>query len=48
MVHHEMLDSNRLALALVGVALMPASGFWLLLPPVCAILLRKPRPLALS
>ena len=28
-------------LGLAGVALMPASGFWLLFPPALALLLRQ-------
>jgi hypothetical protein len=35
------LGWSLLVLALVGVSLMPASGFWLALPPAIAILLRK-------
>ncbi|NJL42833.1 MAG: hypothetical protein HC935_04625 [Pseudanabaena sp. SU_2_4] len=31
-----------LALAIVGVTLMPASGFWLVFPPAIAVLVRKP------
>lgn len=31
-----------LALALLGVALMPASGFWLAFPPALAVLIGKP------
>jgi len=32
---------SLLALAIVGVALMPASGFWLVFPPAVAALMRK-------
>lgn len=37
------LGWGLLALALVGVALMPASGFWLAIPPALAVLVRKGR-----
>ena len=30
-----------LAMAVVGITLMPASGFWLLFPPAIAVLLKK-------
>jgi hypothetical protein len=33
-----------LALAVLGVVLMPASGFWLIFPPCIAILLKKSHP----
>lgn len=36
------LGWSTLGLAILGVALMPASGFWLAFPPAIAILLRKP------
>jgi len=32
---------NLLALTILGILLMPASGFWLIFPPVIAILLTK-------
>ena len=35
------LGWSLLALALFGVLLMPASGFWLAFPPAIAVLLRK-------
>lgn len=35
------LGWSLLALALLGVLLMPASGFWLAFPPAIAVLLRK-------
>lgn len=35
------LGWSLLALGLVGVSLMPASGFWLTFPPAVAILLRR-------
>jgi hypothetical protein len=38
------LGWTLLALALLGVVLMPASGFWLAFPPAVAVLLRKPDP----
>jgi hypothetical protein len=31
-----------LAMTVIGVVLMPASGFWLAIPPALAILLQKP------
>ncbi len=37
------LGWSLLALCVLGVVLMPASGFWLAFPPALAILLRKPR-----
>lgn len=37
------LGWSLLALAVLGVVLMPASGFWLAFPPAIAVLLRKPR-----
>ena len=37
------LGWSLLALVALGVALMPASGFWLAIPPAVAILLHKPR-----
>ena len=37
------LGWSLLALSVLGVVLMPASGFWLAFPPALAILLRKPR-----
>lgn len=36
------LGWSLLALALLGVLLMPASGFWLALPPAFALLRRRP------
>ena len=36
------LGWSLLALSILGVVLMPASGFWLVLPPALAIFLRKP------
>lgn len=36
------LGWSLLALSVLGVVLMPASGFWLAFPPALAILLRKP------
>lgn len=36
------LGAGLLALALLGIALMPASGFWLALPPALALLRRGP------
>lgn len=38
------LGWGLLALSLLGIVLMPASGFWLLLPVVWALL--RPRPVA--
>ncbi len=35
------LGAGLLALALLGIVLMPASGFWLALPPAIALLLRR-------
>lgn len=35
------LGWSLLALCILGVVLMPASGFWLAFPPALAILLRK-------
>jgi len=35
------LGWSLLALATVGVVLMPASGFWLVFPPAIAVLARK-------
>ncbi|QDQ27242.1 hypothetical protein FNU76_13205 [Chitinimonas arctica] len=35
------LGWSLLALAILGVVLMPASGFWLVFPPVIAILARR-------
>jgi len=32
---------NLLALTILGILLMPASGFWLIFPPIIAILLAK-------
>lgn len=37
----KLLGWGLLLLAVLGIALMPASGFWLVLPPAVAILLRK-------
>lgn len=37
------LGWSLLGLTVLGVVLMPASGFWLALPPALAIILRKPR-----
>lgn len=37
------LGWSLLALGALGVVLMPASGFWLAIPPALAILLRRPR-----
>jgi len=37
------LGWSLLALSILGVVLMPASGFWLAFPPALVILLRKPR-----
>lgn len=37
------LGWSLLVLAALGVILMPASGFWLAIPPAVAILLRRPR-----
>lgn len=37
------LGWSLLALTVLGVVLMPASGFWLVFPPAVAIILRKPR-----
>lgn len=37
----KMLGWCLLAIALVGVVLVPFSGFWLVLPPAVAILSRK-------
>lgn len=37
------LGWSLLALVALGVILMPASGFWLVIPPAVAILLRRPR-----
>ena len=37
------LGWSLLTLVALGVVLMPASGFWLVIPPAAAILLRKPR-----
>lgn len=37
------LGWSLLALVTLGVVLMPASGFWLAIPPALAILWRKPR-----
>jgi Family of unknown function (DUF6463) len=34
-----------LGYTLIGLLLMPASGFWLVLPPAMAVLLRKTSPL---
>ena len=36
------IGGSLLALATLGVLLMPASGFWLVFPPAIAILARKP------
>ena len=36
------LGWSLFALSVVGVVLMPASGFWLAFPPAIAILVRKP------
>jgi hypothetical protein len=33
-----------LAITIVGVTLMPASGFWLVFPPAIAVLLMKATP----
>lgn len=38
------LGWTLLALALLGAVLMPASGFWLALPPALALLRRRPLP----
>ena len=38
------LGWSTLALATLGVVLMPASGFWLAFPPAIAILVRKSKP----
>lgn len=35
------IGATLLALVVLGVVLMPASGFWLALPPAVALLLRK-------
>ena len=35
------LGWSMLALATFGVALMPASGFWLAFPPAIAVLVRR-------
>jgi hypothetical protein len=35
-----VLGAGLLALALLGIVLMPASGFWLVLPPAFALCLR--------
>jgi hypothetical protein len=40
------LGWSLLALTVVGVCLMPASGFWLAFPPALAILARRPISLA--
>ena len=37
------LGAGLLALALLGIVLMPASGFWLVLPPAFALCLRPRR-----
>ena len=37
------LGAGLLALALLGIVLMPASGFWLVLPPALALCLRPRR-----
>ena len=37
------LGWSLVALVVLGVVLMPASGFWLAIPPAVAILWRKPR-----
>ena len=37
------LGWSLLALSVLGVVLMPASGFWLAFPPALAILLRRSR-----
>lgn len=36
------LGWSLLALAVLGIVLMPASGFWLALPPALALLRRRP------
>ena len=36
------ISINLLLMTIVGVVLMPASGFWLIFPPVIAMLLAKP------
>jgi hypothetical protein len=36
------LGWSLLALAIVGIVLVPVSGFWLIFPPAVSILLRKP------
>jgi hypothetical protein len=38
------LGIGLLALALLGIALMPASGFWLALPAAFALCMRRARP----
>ncbi|RNF85471.1 hypothetical protein EER27_04695 [Lysobacter psychrotolerans] len=38
------LGWGLLGLVIVGVVLMPASGFWLAIPPTIAILARKRQP----
>lgn len=35
---------SLLALGILGVTLMPASGFWLVFPPAIAVLIRKTTP----
>lgn len=40
------LGWSLLALTVVGVCTMPASGFWLAFPPAIAILARKPASVA--
>lgn len=42
----KLLGWGLLVLAVLGVTLMPASGFWLVLPPAIAIVLRKQHGLA--
>jgi hypothetical protein len=37
------LGWSLMALIALGVVLMPASGFWLAIPPAIAIFVRKPR-----
>lgn len=37
----KVIGWSLLVLAIVGVVLMPASGFWLVFPPAIAVLVRK-------
>ena len=37
-----LVSAGTLLLAVIGIALMPKSGFWFVLPPVVAALIRRP------